>query len=43
MLGEQELQKICELHLFVFKNIRGSPGVQKKLCPVTPCVPARMD
>ena len=43
MLGEREPQKKCALHLFVFEHIRGSPGVRKKLCPVTPCVPARMD
>jgi hypothetical protein len=43
VLEERELQNRCALHLSVFKNTRGNARVRKRMRPVTPCVPARVD
>jgi hypothetical protein len=43
VLGERELQNRCVLHLFVPENTKENPRVRKRKCPVTPCVPARLD
>jgi hypothetical protein len=41
--GEQKRQDQCALYLLVFKNTRDNLRVRKRKCPVTPCVPARLD
>jgi hypothetical protein len=43
VLEERELQNGCTLRLFVYKRVEHVPGLQKKKCPFTPCVPARLD
>jgi hypothetical protein len=43
VLEERELQSICALRMSVCECAEHDPNLQKKKCPVTPCVPARLD
>jgi hypothetical protein len=43
VLKERELQNRRALRLFVYKRVEHVPSFQKRRCPVTPCVPARLD
>jgi hypothetical protein len=43
VLEERELQNGRTLRLFVYKRVEHVPSLQMKRCPVTPCVPARLD
>jgi hypothetical protein len=42
-LEEQELQNGCTLDLSIYRHGGYIPSTRKKMCPVTPCVPARRD
>jgi hypothetical protein len=42
-LEERELQNGYALRLLVYKRVEHVSNVQKRRCPVTPCVPARLD
>jgi hypothetical protein len=43
VLEERELQNGYALLMSVFKRAGDNPSVRKTRCPVTPCVPARLD
>jgi hypothetical protein len=43
VLKERELQKKCAMSLLVYKRVEHIPSFQKRMCPVTPCVPSRLD
>jgi hypothetical protein len=43
VLEEHKLWNRCALRMSVYKCIEHNPSFQKKTCPVTPSVPARLD
>ncbi|KAF1833773.1 hypothetical protein BDW02DRAFT_569637 [Decorospora gaudefroyi] len=43
VLKERELHNRCTLNLLIYRRGKGIPSARKKKCPVTPCVPARLD
>ncbi|KAF1828729.1 hypothetical protein BDW02DRAFT_574620 [Decorospora gaudefroyi] len=43
VLKESELHNRCTLNLLIYRRRENIPSARKKKCPVTPCVPARLD
>jgi hypothetical protein len=43
VLEERELHNGCALDLSIYRRGENLPSARKKKCPVTPCVPARLD
>jgi hypothetical protein len=43
ILEEHKFGYRCTLRMFNYKRVEHVPSLQKGRCPVTPCVPARLD